>query len=409
MSLANVVKLLDEGRLIDAFKLSRYYYRFGLDGLPDNLYDSLENIIKKEFPEEQMLKQTYDDDEIPRGLLIEFNESWDSDSDDEFYDDMNEEKSFSIRSVSSMEEAWEWFRGYLNQDIILMLKDDGIYTKTKYDEEGIHRTTLSRGRSGNSLNFSNIVKRYVLPVKIDIDEPILVYGEAFVDELGLKYLREKYPEAGKYKTTKGGAVSLLRVEHHPADYDKLTLMTFDAEGLADTKSETLDKLDELGFVTVPRLLFEAGYFTGTFEDFQKKMKKAMVHMWDKTQTGEYVIPTDGLVAELDNKLRDTAGTNQYQARNIALKLGEWEDVLYKGIIKAIIPVNTRVNSGIRLEIEPVLTDDGNTSRLINAYNLRVVQENKLFPGNTVYFKRKGKAYNNVVYGEELKKLLEGEI
>lgn len=412
MGRVDLAGLVREGRLEDAFRLARFFYRIGEPLVTDRVYEMMVSCMESAAPDSPLLQQTYDDDESPVGLLAEFGlmESLPTCASAAEYEQLNEDKSFSIEAVTDYGAAYRWYQGVKDFRLILMLKMDGVYTKS-LNIGGETRVCLSRGRSGNSFDLTDTSVRYVIPRFVDFgtEGSVRLYGEAFVPTQYLDELQEMFQTRDKFTTTKGGAITLLRKRHRADAYRFVKQVMFDADGLADSKSETLKVLKEKGFEVVPYVVIEPGTLGDTAEEFKCRLKRLMDEMYEKAaETYDFVIPTDGLVLEVDEKNVDFAVSGQYSARNIALKFEYWSYEYYKGVIEDIVLTPRRVKYSVRVKIKKMYTSDRCAAVWINGFNLAILAKHGLCVGSTIYFSRASNAYNNLIYGENLQKILVGE-
>lgn len=407
-----VNKLLGDNRLIDLFILSRYLYKVGEDLIDDSTYRSLENFIK-ENNLSPLVNQSYDDDEIPLELLKEFhleylNLNFDGTS-SPYYNYLDEEKSTSIKPLESYYEAYQYFRATPNERKIFMPKCDGIMTKTLFRKENPNEDlklllALTRGRSGNSFDITkNMAKISPITVKSDSEE-VIVYGEGLVD---WDYF-DKIPKGGdyseKYTSPKSAANSMLRVDNIPNIFYKyLHRYAFNASGLSNTISKTLDILKEQGFDTVPYMIVEPKEVPESIDEFTKWLKEKLKYFWNISK--ELNLKTDGVVVEIDDKNFVGELNTIYNSRNCALKFDYWSAEYYVGIVKNIIVEQQTEEASVIVEIEPLVTSDNNTATRITSYNPSWVIDLNLEIGKEVYFKRKGSAINVILSGAELYNVL----
>lgn len=155
--------LLQQKRLGAVYVLARYFYKIGEPVLSDEDYDKMEKIVRENAYDtfKEYLERTYDDDPVPVRLLelvgkepvfgIRHEERAD------FYNYLNEDKSFSIRSVVSYAEAYPFFQRLreTGMDCMFSLKVDGVNTKMLY-VDGHFALSLSRGRAdGDSFDYTD--------------------------------------------------------------------------------------------------------------------------------------------------------------------------------------------------------------------------------------------------------------
>lgn len=408
-------ELVKQQRYLEFYAAIRYFYRIGEPVIDDKAYDEFDRGVKSLFEgqdsEEAKLWQeyfnrTYDDDPIPYELLQEFDIDPviivpEFNSDD--YDALNEDKSMSIESVVSAEEAYPYFKWLKEQklDFVCSIKEDGVNTKMLY-KNGNFAMSLSRGRHGNSFDYTKNSAK-VVPAKVNFnEEQVRVYGESYVESRALGLLRERY-NRDKYKTSKSAAISLLRVEHDFEFYKYVHTKTFFAEGIADTLADTLQKLQDLGFETVSYLTFSWQSIPDDFENFEKWLtSRVMNRLWELK--GED--PSDGVVVEVNDLHFNATVKEQYTNRQLALKFAQWDFPYYSGIVKNIHVEQKRVYQSVVVEIEPITTHDSCIARRINTFNPSILINNGIRPGTKVYFEKNSGAVNIMLHDGKLKTILE---
>lgn len=193
--------LIEERRYGVVYVLARYFYRIGEPVISDAFYDQLENYLKKNYYDrlKSYLTRTYDEDPIPVKYL-----NWLGvnpvmpipvpEKKEALYQFLNEEKSFSVASVTKYEEAFPFFQKAKKQqlDLVISLKVDGVNTKMLY-VDGAFALSLSRGRAeGNSFDYTENSAK-IVPLQLETDKKMVkVVGESFVTEEGLPILRNRY-------------------------------------------------------------------------------------------------------------------------------------------------------------------------------------------------------------------------
>lgn len=401
--------------------LARYFYRIGEPIMEDGLYDQLERVLKETSPGMQdYFNRTYDDDPVPTHLLSKLgyvdkskscnagtaqaasqSDIFSDASKTELFTSMNEDKSLSIKSVTSYEEAWPFFQFMRENklDIMTSLKMDGDNTKMLY-VDGKYTLAMSRGRDGNSFDFTQTVAN-VMPLMISTTQKELrVYGESYVDESALPYLREKYG-ADKYKTCKSAAISMLRILHDKEDYKYLKTKVFMAEGLANTLSEMHTILEQQGVSVVPHKLFKWSDIPEDFDAFKQWLKQNVFDYYESAGKG---MPSDGVVVEVNDLLWNDTITNQYSNRQLALKFEQWKFKYTVGVITNILIEQRRVFKSVRVTIDPVVQYDGCTATTINTFDLAVLIDNDLCVGKQILFEKNSGAVNILIHGDKLVKL-----
>lgn len=392
-----VEDLYTQKRYLDIYILSRFMYRVGSPMINDRLYDALHNDCVRCNILPEYTSRSYDDDPVPYKLLQEFNlDSFipKTGSLSRYAKYLDEEKSLSILAVTNIDEVYNFVKENNGQDMVLSLKVDGVNIKNLYVDNNLE-LSMSRGRKGQGFDVTLNSLR-VLPKSICDSNMVKVFTEMAVPQHHLAELQKRYNK-DKYKTPKSSAISMLRVKHAVNDYSKLCAYAFNAEGIeCDTKVELLNILKNYGFTTVP------------FVKINNKdipVEKSSFHDWFMNLADDMYfkykhIPSDGLVLELNNLNLIDSIHNQYSNRNIAVKLGYWKFDCYQSVVTNIIFEQQRINKNCRINIEPVLTNDGSTVSFVNGYNPSIIIENGINIGSTIKFERHSNTVSNLVLEEE---------
>lgn len=408
-----VDSLVGSKRYGDLYILARYFYRNGEPIVTDSYYDALEQNLKKYFGAQykEYFERTYDDDPVPEDLLAEFGYKpiqKQNKLDSSYYDYLNEDKSLSIKSAHGYREAFEFFKILRRekQDFVASLKMDGVNTKMLYVDNEL-KLSLSRGRNAaDSFDYTeNSLK--VMPHHFSTGTKMQkVVGESYVLEEALPILREKYGKPDGYVTSKSAAISMLRVAHDREDYKWLKTKVFSVEGFADTHEEMFQKLEAAGIEVPPYKKFSWTEIPEDYDQFCAWVKEEILNtIWEAGQG----IPSDGVVIEVNDYKWLGVEKNQYVSRQLALKIEQWGNKYYKGVVKNIMVEQQRVFKSIRVEIEPIKTHDGAKASIINCFSPEILFSSGASVGSTVYFERNSNAINVLLYGDRLKKLLDGEL
>lgn len=404
-----IYDLLSEKRYGSFYVLARYFYRVGEPIVSDAFYESLQGELMKAGAGpalQQYFDRSYDDDPVPADLLAEFGIKpvyfVKNENRAELYNYLNEDKSFSIRSVTEYSDAFEFFKILKRNklDFVASLKMDGVNTKMLYSD-GQFVLSLSRGRNGNSFDYTDNSAK-IMPERIDgLSGMHKIIGESYVVDEGLPVLRKKYNKPDGYVSGKSSAISMLRIEHDRIDYRYLKTKVFYAEGIAETLDTMFQKLEECGVDVVPHKLIGWEEIPDSLEEFSAWLKENVFNVMHEEGKG---IPSDGVVIEVNDLGWLGEEHNQYVSRQLALKFDYWGYGCYKGIIRDIRIEQRRVNKSVRIEIEPVRTRDGNKATVINSFNPSILIDNDLYVGKEVYFERNSGAVNVLIYGDRLKEI-----
>lgn len=397
------------GRTFDYYVLARYFYRIGEPILDDSSYEELENIIKNEyyFQASEYLNRSYDDDPVPTALLNEIGvtpiQIAVPKDKKELFEYLNSEKSLSINSVTTYDEAFVFFRRYRaeHKDLVTSIKLDGDNVKTLYLDSRL-RLSLSRGRGGGvSFDFTNTIAN-VFPQSLErAPHDLKIYAEAFVEPDYLPVLRRKYNLAG-YKTSKSAAISLLRVQHDAEDYKHLKVIVHGVEGVGDSVTESFEIAKKWGFTIVKHKLIHWEDIPADMQEFKVWLKNNVFDYFEK-EAAEF--PSDGVVVEVNDLHYTGIVSGQYTDRQLALKFEQWSYKCYKGIIEDICWEQKRVLASCRIKIRPMKTDDGCSANYINGFNFSILAQEGLTIGSEVYYVRNSGAVNILVYGKDLDRLL----
>lgn len=406
----SIQQLIDEKMYGVVYILARYFYRYGEPIISDAMYDKLEENLKKFYYDtfKEYFERTYDDDPVPTEFLemigVRPIQVIHSKEKEQYFGFLNEDKSLSIKSVHGFKEAFEYFQMLRKERLrfVASLKMDGVNTKMLY-VDGKMQLSLSRGRNAaNSFDYTdNSLK--VVPFEVDTGRKMQkIVGESYVLEEALPLLREKYGKPDGYVTSKSATISMLRVAHDREDYKWLKTRVFSIEGLTKSHSEMFEKLQELGFEAPPYLVINWDEIPEDYDIFVSWVKEKILNpIWEKGKG----IPSDGVVIEVDDY--DWLGTekNQYVSRQVALKIEQWNNKYYKGVVTGIRIEQQRVFKSIRVEIEPVITHDGSKASVINCFSPEILFSSGAVVGNEVYFERNSNAINVLLYGEKLREVL----
>ena len=380
--------------------LVRACYRYGKPIMDDATYDIILEWYTATYPDlVQFKERSYDDDEY-NSVMQMFLETFQiitenkMVADEEIKKSLDQEKSTSILPVTDPKEVYDFLMGHGFDKVLFSLKLDGVNTKKGY-RNGEFAAGLSRGRSSAGLDYTETLNR-VVPRKIPIDSQFVsVTSEAFVDEEYLEILRRKYPDK-QFKTPKSSAISFLRNSslYDEEDIKHLHVLSFDGEGIGVNKIEIYAKLQELGFEIPPNIIIEKEDIPTEYTEFSEWLENKILTPLKEIQE-RLKLPSDGVVCEkigLDVSTRK----DQYSDSSIAIKFSHWASGVYTSVVKNIIMEQKRVNASFVLEIDPVVTSDGNVATRVNGSSLSILVKHGIVVGSTINFMRKSSAYNVLV-------------
>lgn len=401
--------LIEEERVVDLYKLSRFCYKVGEDLIDDSAYRLVEEVIK-EGNLSPLVDQTYDDDETPYELLEEFNlvhliYSGEQEGFSEYEQVLSSDKSMSIKPLDNYDDVFEFFNSVRGNDLFASAKVNGCSSRSVY-KGGEFKLALTRGRKDNSrpINITRNSSR-VLPNRFvdDCSETKVVYGEFAVDE-DRYALVPRVNKGNPFTSSRMAALSMLRVDVPSEWYKDLKMYAFNADGLSDTLEGTFRELEQSGFTTPPSFVIKDEEIPEDLELFRTWLKDKVLNPLYLECKGKN-IPTDGVVIEVND--RNYVGTinNQYVSKNCALKLEYWSHKYYMGVVKNIVIEQQAVNASVVIEIEPIRTEDNVVARRVQTYNVSYLVDNNIYIGAPVYFIRNSEAISVLLTGKALEEAL----
>jgi hypothetical protein len=194
------------------------------------------------------------------------------------------------------------------------------------------------------------------------------------------------------------------VKHASEDYKYLRAKVFAADGLDITLEGTFKKLQEMGFDVVPYLVIKSSEIPDNFDEFKSWFKESIMFPIREKQL-EDDMPADGLVLEVNDLLWNDSINGQYSNKQLACKFEYWGFQIYEAIVTDIVTTQRRVNSSIRIRIEPMKTDDDCTAQWINGFNPEILFRNDIRVGTKVYFERNSGAVNILIHGKRLNEII----
>lgn len=295
-------------------------------------------------------------------------------------------ETFSIRSPKSWEEIREYFAAFPNCSFVATLKIDGICTKLGVSPTKMIAQSRNRG-ARTAIDFSEAVN--IAVPKPNVLSHTNITGEAFVAWEDLEYLREKY-NPDKYVMPRSAALSLLRTpqDHDPEDVKLLKFRAFHVDRRAVDYEASLQWLKLKGFEVPKYVVFKV--------DLTKDIEEQLLPIMEEVDTGE---PSDGVVIQVNE--RDESArpefSGKYMSTQIAIKMGKWAGQAYEAEVVGLINGKAKGNKGCILQIKPFVTEDNATITKVNAYNIGIVERNKIKKGSIIKFVRVSNNMCNLVY------------
>lgn len=399
--------LMEYGTPSDFMLYIRACYRLGFPAISDKDYDALEQLYPQAFPNLSFVLGQTQDDDVYNSLVTDAIKMSGVRSSGKSgakslkklslekgskYDDLNTEKSTSIRPVVTEQEAFDFWKSAPMCRVHFSLKIDGINTKLATSEENGVDIALSRGRAADSIDYSDAVKTFVRVKGIDATRvPGRITGESFVNITDLRIVQSHYPDKS-YKSPKSTAMAMLRAPHNFIDDDLkyLSFRAFDYNGMKPDQAYQL--LKAAGFDTPPSLEFDGDSIPRTsLEEFNTWMSANVLD--PLFLEGERLgIGSDGVVMYLLANI-DTERKDKYSDSNIAIKYGHWAAATYVSRVTGIVFEQRRVEASIVLEIEPCQTRDLNTATRVGVGSPDILIRDGIQVGDLIEFERKSEAYN----------------
>lgn len=387
MNNSEIVKYLsDNKRYEDLYKLARVTYRFFEPIMSDRMYNEFEQVVKK-YKLSNLVNQSYEDDEIPYDLLKEFNLDYlvySGGGDLNMIDELKNDKTMSIEALTSSQDAWTYFQSVKGERLIFSGKFNGINHRAKYKENKL-KISATRARGDNSLPIDT-TKEFskFFPTELTLNKDITILGECIVLEDSLKHLRKK--DGGLFTSARMAAISILRTGLTNYNLKNcIKFMVFNADGICDTISGSLEYLKTQGFDIVPYIIIEPNEVPDNFNEFDIWIRGKMQNI--RSLCDELDLDTDGMVVDVDRKSYSGSVHGYYSSRNCALKFGPWSFKYYKGVIEDIIIEQQRVNASVKVIIKPTKAEDGSTNKCIVTYNPDYLIKNGYSIGSDIYYER----------------------
>lgn len=398
---------------LDLVLAARFAYSKGKPIISDAEYDSACTSLKQAGV---ALNPIYEDDEVPYGPLERVaglskaevdakyslpassgtTQYFSSPSESSDFDLLSESDSLSISAVTDYSEAYAWFEGNSDIELVISTKIDGINTRRGYkyrDGKLVYNAALTRGRKSDPFDITaNMQKISPNNITSDIPHDLVVYSETVVPFSAIQYINEKYSD--DYIIPRNLAMAMMRVtKFEDADYENLKSFVFRLDWGA-TLSEGLEKAKSLGFDTVPYVTYT--YHHMPYEDFVADIGKVMHTLKDATDAMGII--TDGMVAEIND--RSLAGQqtihNNYSSANIALKIGLWQPGVYESTVVALDLSQHSDQCSCVAIVEPVIAKGGQRISRVNCFNPSILFANDIRPGKKIKFEYKNETTVNLI-------------
>jgi hypothetical protein len=328
---------------VDRYIIARWCYAIGEDFIDDIEYRNVEDLVRREDPNNEYLKRSWSDDPCPIELLQKYGRT------DLYRDIKFEHKSESIRSINTMTEFEDTFK-YLSSPSRLSFKADGWNIQVNY-YNGKPISAETRGRGGNSLNADLV--RMIVPQQIPLMGRVKVTGETVIPNSKWPLFLIEFSLNTSQRSSVVTCLSNNRPEY--LQFVAFNIQSEDTEILGDI----YDVLTSYGFTTPYRRT------VNNYAQLCSAMK--LMERVDKN----YDIPNDGLVIE----------NSSYQ---LAIRVGHWQEEVMQSYVTEYLENHGAYGNAMKVGIKPVVYNGG-TRRQVSVTNLQYILDSNLQIGAPIAF------------------------
>lgn len=289
---------------------------------------------------------------------------------------------YPLLSLDKTKELTELQTFIGTQPYVIMHKLDGLTCCLTYDNGKLVRAeTRGNGEVGEDITH-NARMMVGVPLEIPYSQPLVVSGEAIITYDIFNEINSNIEtEEEKYATPRNLASGTVRqLDNQVCQERKVKFIAWDVNNNIHTPtlSKTLTFLDELGFITVTRLVGNTNSVPS-----ERELEKAINTL--KTQADKSFIPVDGMVIKYDDiAFGKSLGRTAHHFKNgIAYKFYDEE------VETTLVDIEwTMGRTGILTPVavfEPVELD-GTTVTRASVHNLNILSKLHLHIGDriTVY-------------------------
>lgn len=334
---------------MDRYIIARWCYAIGEDFVDDIEYKSIEEIVRKDYPNCEYLHRSWSNDPCPIELLKKYGRM------DLFRNLKFEYRSESIRSINSMQEFEDTFK-FLDEQSRVSFKEDGWNIQVNY-YNGKPISAETRGRGGNSLNADLTLK--IVPQAISIMGRVKVTGEVVIpNSQWLRFLIEFSTNTSQ----RSSVITCLRNDR--PEYLQYIAFNIQSEDF-EISEDMYTVLSKLGFTTPYAVT------VGNYAQLCNAIK--LMEKIDK----KYDYPNDGLVIE----------NSKYQ---LAIRVGHWQEEVMQSFVTAYLENHGAYGNAMKVSIYPVKYD-GVTRSQVSVTNLQYILDSDLKIGAPIAFDIRSKA------------------
>lgn len=280
--------------------------------------------------------------------------------------------NIALLSLNKTKETSELRKFIGDKYCVLMLKLDGLTTKTEYNKELKRGSSRGNGQIGEDITH-NVMTFKNIPIHIHKESTVI--GESIITYDDFEEINSQLPVEEKYKNPRNLASGSVR--QLDGNICAKRNVKFIAYGMQksnhDTKVEQLKELEELGFEVVPYVLVNKDNFESAIDMLRKL-------------ASDRGYPIDGLVCTYnDIKYGESLGsTSKFPHHSLAFKFGdELHETKFLGI-----EANTTRTGMISLTgiFESVEIDGTEVSRA-SLHNVDIFESLQLGKGDTILVRK----------------------
>lgn len=375
----NIIESLGYANDVDGFEQYVMNLRekaaMGKPEVTDSMYDMYYRILKELKPESVIFKENWESEDNEAG---------------EIDIQLKKHGMLSINTINSIEQL-KYFvddierRGIERVDYLASCKLNGHAARAVYDN-GLLVEATTRGRRTNGVGRSILEH-----VKVMLPEYVEQFNGLGIVEIRFEVIikLENFNKVRQFvKTPVSAVTSFIRETATTEEIELLDAVCYNIycdELDFDTLESKYEFLQRCGF-NIPKYLVINNVPISAFKGFIYKVISIFENF---KENDELIYDTDGIVVSVNNieLLEDMGQQDKGLLGNFALKMGDvWGSKVYCSIINDIEWVYGKRNIVPKALIEPTVTDNGATVRVVPLYNLGVMLYFHYTVGEYVYFK-----------------------
>jgi len=388
-------KALEEASSFELYILARYAHKLGMDMLTDEEYDTLEERIKTFSPYHPLLNENWEEDEEPTELALKYGIVFPdlkksmSERLIKYSRHLSYQHAISIKPVRDWNEAHCWFDEHIGQELIFMLKIDGIHLTTLTDSNtGNVCCVSSRARDARQMldytdAFIKLKNNFNYKKKDKNKNFNITHFECYCTKESLSKLRNI--QGAFYKTEKSAALGLMTRGINEFQIPYVKLYALRPEPIFNTLSRDLTYLNLKCNLNIPPFIVKTynGLNDNNFNGFIEEIQELLI-----CKAKELKIPYDGIVVQINNNedFYRAEIDNKYSSGNIAIKFGYNTAKKFVVKVKDIKFINSKERLIPKIILYPTVSPDGKKITEISGYNVKTLIANKILPESYVSIK-----------------------